>query len=186
MPPALFFPILLRAAGPLAFIIAALIAGGMNRAVILVPLLAIVATLTTAVIRATTPSPTQELMAALNDEAEPAPQNPFSGSLQRLGAGLLGYSFLFAVAALIAAVFQVTEFNPSLTLQDLPFLIAPAIIALIGASISSRMGFNQMANMMGQMREAMAQMQPDRPYDASSDEAFTVEGEIIDKDDRSS
>lgn len=186
MPAALFLPILLRAAGPLAFILAALIAGGMNRAVILVPLLAIAATLTTALIRATTPSPTGELMAALNDQEAPAPKNPFAGSLQRFGAGMLGYSFLFGFAALIAALFQVTEFEPRFTVQDTPFLVIPAILAVIGASISSRLGFNQMASMMGQMREAMSQVRPDQPYDASDDDAFTVDGEVIDEDDEKS
>ncbi|MEO0548724.1 MAG: hypothetical protein AAFZ91_02300 [Pseudomonadota bacterium] len=183
MPAALLLPILLRAAGPLAFILSALIAGAMNRAVILVLLLAIAATLTTALIRAITPSPTDELMAALNQQEAPVPKSPFAGSLQRFGAGIMGYAFVFGFAVLVSSLFQVTELEPRFTVEDSAFLIIPATIAVIGASVSARMGFNQMADMMGQMREAYTQMRPGEPYDGKRDEAFTVDGEVIHKQD---
>mgnify|MGYP001797127042 FL=1 len=79
MPVALFFPILLRLAGPVAFILAVAVAGAMNRSFILVPLLALAASLTTVIIRAVTPSPAMDLGAAMQSQAEQRPHNPFRG-----------------------------------------------------------------------------------------------------------
>ena len=183
MPIALLFPVLLRVAGPLAFISATIVAGVMNRSFMLVPVLAVAATLTTILIRKVTPSPAMELKDMLSPEATPVPNSAFRGIGPRLAAGLVGYALLFALAAGIAALFQTTEFEPQLMIADLWFAAVPAVIALIGAWISARIGLNQMASMMGQMQDAFSQMQKGQSAPGSETDAFTFEGEIIEPED---
>jgi len=184
MPVALFFPILLRLAGPIAFVIAVAVAGAMNRSFILVPLLALAASLTTVVIRTLTPSPAMDLGAALRPDSEQRPHNPFRGSGKRFAAGLVGYAIMFGLAAWIAALFRTTEFEPQVMLSDGWFALIPAILAFVGAWVSARIGLNQMAGMMDQMQDAFAQMQAGQAPPGADDDAFTVEGEVIDPDDR--
>lgn len=95
--------------------------------------------------------------------------------------GLVGYAFAFGIAALIAAVFQATEFEPRVLGSDLAFLIVPALLAFVGAWVSARLGLNQMAGMMGEMQGMFSQMQTGQGP-ANDDDAFTVEGEVIDPD----
>ncbi|MEL7231334.1 MAG: hypothetical protein AAGJ85_02350 [Pseudomonadota bacterium] len=183
MPVALLLPILLRAAGPAAFILSAMTAGVLNQSIVLIPLLALAATITTILIRKLSPSPAADLAAMLNPDAPQQPKSIFAGSAQRFGIGLIGYAVCFGLAALIAALFQETEFNQTLVQSDIWFALIPAAIALIGASLSARMGANQMADMAGQMQAMFAQMQAQQGQDnPQDDDAFTVEGEIIDKD----
>jgi len=184
MPVALFFPILLRLAGPLAFALAAITAGVMNRSFILVPLLAVVASLTTVVIRKVSPSPAMDLKAMLSPDAAPPPANAFRGLGRRFGIGLVGYAVLFGLAASIAAIFQTTEFEPQLMLVDMWFACIPAILAFIGAWVSARIGMNQMATMMGGMQDVFDQMQAGQSPPGPEDETFTFEGEVIDPDER--
>ena len=180
---ALLLPILLRIAGPLAFLSATAAAGVMNRSIMVVPILAAVATLTTILIRKFTPSPAVELKAILSPEANPQPDNPFRGMGRGFAMGLVGYTIVFALAAWIAALFQTTEFEPQVRWDDAALALIPALIALIGAWLSARLGLNQMASMMGQMQTAFSQMQSGDPAAESSEEAFTFEGEIIDPED---
>ena len=186
MPVALLFPILLRVAGPIAFVLAIATAGAMNRSFILVPLLAAAASLTTIVIRTVTPSPALDLKAALTPDAEQRPHNPLRGTGKRFAAGLVGYTIVFGLAALVAAIFRTTEFEPQVMLVDAWFAIIPAILAFAGAWISARIGLNQMAGMMDQMQDAFAQMQSGQRSGDPEDDAFTVEGEVIDPDRRDS
>ncbi|MEM6557595.1 MAG: hypothetical protein AAF642_17055 [Pseudomonadota bacterium] len=186
MPVTLFFPILLRLAGPVAFVLAVAVAGAMNRSFILVPLLALAASLTTVIIRAVTPSPAMDLGAAIQSQSEQRPHNPFRGSGKRFAAGLVGYAIIFGLAAWIAALFRTTEFEPQVMLSDGWFAIVPGIVAFVGAWISARIGLNQMAGMMAQMQDAFTQMQAGPSPAGSDDEAFTVEGEVIDPDNRES
>ena len=181
MPTSFLIPILLRLAGPLAFLAAAIVAGVMNRSVLLVPLLTIVATVTTLVIRKVSPSPVTDMKSVLAPDAAPEPANVFRGVGRRFGIGLIGYGFAFALAALIAAMFQTTEFEPQLMMSDTVYLIVPTLVAILGGWISARVGMSQMANMMGQMQEMMAQMQAAQNAPAE-DDAFTVDGEVIDSE----
>lgn len=183
MPIAVFFPFLLRLAGPLAFLSAAIVAGVMNRSFVLIPLLAIAATLVTILIRRFTPSPALNLQAMMSPEAPPAKPDLFKGLIPRFGMGLVGYSIAFAFAASIAAVFQATEFEPRVLASDIWFAAIPAILAIAGAWVSARLGLNQMASMMGEMQGMFSQMQAEQsPNAANDDDAFTFEGEIIDPD----
>lgn len=183
MPIAVFFPFLLRLAGPIAFLGAAIVAGAMNRSFILVPLLAIAATLVTILIRKFTPSPTLNLQAMMTPEAETAKPDLFKGLMPRFAIGLVGYAIVFGLAAWIAALFQSTEFEPRVLASDIWFAVIPAILAVAGAWLSARLGLNQMASMMGEMQGMFSQMQAGQtPNAANDDEAFTVEGEIIDPD----
>lgn len=182
MPAALLLPVFLRLAGPLSFIMAAIVAGVLNRSFMIVPMLALAATLTTIVIRKVTPSPVVGLQTMLNPDAPPETPSAFRGTGKRFAFGLIGYTFVFALAALIAAIFQTTDFEPRLMPSDAGYLFIPALIALLGAWASARLGLNQMAGMMGQMQDMFAQMQAgqDQPI---QDDPFTVDGEVIDPDD---
>jgi hypothetical protein len=181
MPTSFLVPILLRLAGPIAFLGAAFVAGVMNRSVLLVPLLTIVATLTTLVIRKVSPSPVTDMKSVLTPDAAPEPANLFRGVGRRFAIGLVGYGIAFGLAALIAAMFQTTEFEPQLMMSDISYLIVPVLVAIVGGWISARVGMSQMANMMGQMQDMMAQMQAAQNAEAD-DEAFTVDGEVVDSD----
>jgi len=90
---------------------------------------------------------------------------------------------VFAVFAWVAALFQTTEFEPQIRPDDAWIVFTPAIIALIGAWLSARLGLSQMASMMGQMQTAFSHMQSDEPTAETDAEAFTVEGEIIKPED---
>nr|WP_070960824.1 hypothetical protein [Hyphomonas sp. Mor2] len=180
MPTSFLVPIVLRLAGPIAFLGAAMTAGAMNRSVLLVPLLAIIATVTTLVIRKVSPSPVTDMKAVLSPDADPAPTNLFRGIGRGFASGLVGYSIAFGFAALIAALFQTTEFEPQLMVSDTSYLIVPTLISVIGAWFSARIGMSQMAGMMDQMQDMMAQMQAAQSAPPDEDEAFTVDGEVID------
>jgi len=182
MPVALLFPILLRLAGPLTFVLAAITAGVMNRSFIIVPLLAVIASITTVIIRKISPSPAMDLKSMMSPNEAPKPANPFRGVGRRFGIGLVGYAVLFGLSASIAAIFQTTEFEPQLMLSDIWFAGIPALIAFIGAWVSARIGLNQMASMMGGMQDMYEQMNAGQSPESSDDAAFTFEGEVIDPD----
>ena len=181
MPTALLLPVFLRLAGPVAFVTAAITAGSLNRSFMLVPLLVAGATLTTILIRKVSPSPVGDLQGLLNPAAPPQPQSAFRGMGKRFGMGLIGYSIAFALAASIAAIFQATEFEPRLMASDASYILIPALIALLGAWGSARLGASQMAGMMGQMQDMFAQMQAAQGQESAED-PFTVDGEVIDPD----
>lgn len=187
MPAALLFPIALRAAGPVAFMLAAIVAGVMNTSVLLVPLLALAATLTTILIKYLSPSPALNLAAMLDPNAPQTRPSPFAGMGQRFGIGLIGYAVLFGLAALIAALFQETQFEQTLRPNTFWLLVVPSLIAVATAFLAARMGMSQMAGMAGQMQAMFSQMQAGQntAADPADPDAFTVEGEIIDEDDRS-
>jgi|GEM_PF-3310434 len=179
MPTSFLVPILLRLAGPISFLGAAMIAGAMNRSVLLVPLLAVVATVTTIVIRMFSPSPVTDLKSVLTPDLEQAPPSIFRGVGRRFVIGLIGYAIAFWLTAMIAAIFQTTEFEPQIMSADAPYLIIPTLIAVIGAWISARIGISQMAGMIGQMQDMFAQMQAAQNGPSDEEDAFTVEGEIV-------
>ena len=180
MPNTLLLPLVLRLAGPIAFVIAAMTAGAMNRSIMIVPLLALVATATTVIIRMVSPFPSFDLKSALSPDAPIEKPSPFRGAGRRLLIGVIGYGVAFGIAALLAALFQATEFQPQLGFGDVGYLIVPGFIAVIGATIGARIGVNQMAGMMDQMQDMFAQMQT--PEAANDEDGFTFEGEIIDPD----
>ena len=180
MPNTLLLPLIPRLAGPIAFVVAAMTAGAMNRSIMIVPLLALAATATTIIIRMVSPFPSLDLKSALSQGAALEKPSPFRGALRRLLIGVIGYGIAFGIAALLAALFQATEFQPQLGFSDAGYLIVPGLIAVVGATIGARLGVNQMAGMMDQMQDMFAQMQT--PDAANDEDGFTFEGEIIDPD----
>ncbi len=186
MPIALLLPILARLAGPISFASAAVAAGVMNRSIVLIPLLAVTATVATILVRWLIPSPVNDIKAMLSPEAEPAAPNPMKGAGQRFGMGLVGYGLLFGLAALISAVFKTTEFEPQVLSSDIWLLAVPGVIAIIGAWVSARMGHAQMSGVMDQMQAMAAQMQAQTSVAPGDEDGFTFEGEIIDPEDRDS
>ena len=182
MPINLLLPVVLRLAGPLAFIGAALGAGAMNRSIIIVPILALAGTVTAIIIRKVTPSPMLEVKNLLDPNAPQQAPRLFDGFVRRLLLGSLGYGLVFGLAALIAAVFHTTEFEPQVRPEDAWFILVPALIALVGAWLSARIGISQMTGMAAQMQDMFAHMNPQSGAPSADDDAFTVEGEIIDPD----
>ena len=65
--------------------------------------------------------------------------------------------------------------------SDASYILIPALIALLGAWGSARLGASQMAGMMGQMQDMFAQMQAAQGQESAED-PFTVDGEVIDPD----
>lgn len=183
MPTTFLTPLLLRLAGPIAFVIAAMAAGAMNRSVMIIPLLALAATATTILIRLVSPFPALDLKSALSPDASPPKNVAFRGAGRRLLIGTVGYGFAFAFAAVVAAVFQATEFQPRLSLDDSGFAVIPGIIAFVGALVGARIGVYQMAGVMDQMQDMFAQAQnPSGTAPTEGKDVFTFEGEIIDPD----
>ena len=182
MPSALFLPIFLRLLGPMAFIGMAIAAGVMNRSIMIVPLLALTATAVSILIRYVSPSPMMEVKDLLNPSAPSVRPSPFRGLGRRFGLGILGYGIVFGLAATIAAIFQATEFESQIRAFDFGLLAIPAALALIGGLLSARMGQAQMEGMMGQMQDMFSQMQDAQSAAATDEDAFTVEGEVIDPD----
>ena len=146
----------------------------------IVPLLALTATAAAVLIQSVSPSPMADLKDILNQGAQPQPASPFRGLGRRIGLGVLGFGAVFGLSALIAAIFQATEFEPQIRAFDFGLLLIPAILAVLGGGLSARIGRNQMAGMMDQMQDMFSQMQNPDPAGTSAEDAFTVEGEVID------
>ena len=186
MPSALFLPVFLRLLGPIAFIVAAIVAGILNRSIMIVPLLALTATGAAVLMQSVAPSPVADLKDILNQGARPHPASPFRGLGRRIGLGVLGFGTVFGLSALIAAIFQATEFEPQIRAFDFGLLLIPAFLAVLGGGLSARIGRDQMAGMMDQMQDMFSQMQPPDPAGSDANDAFTVEGEVIDPEKRDS
>lgn len=181
MPAALALPLMLRAAAAIIFLVAVIAAGIMNRSVFIVPLLAVAATLTQFLVSKIIPSPLTDLKAGLNPQAPPTP------ALTKLTRGVIiatfGYGILFVFTVFISALFQETELAHNFTRTDLYLIAIPAIGAAILSLINARIANAQMATMMSGVQAMYAQMNPDGPPNpANDDDAFTIDGEIIDED----
>ena len=186
MPSALLLPVFFRLLGPIAFIGMAIAAGVMNRSIMIVPLLALAAALTSVLIQSVSPSPAMDLNNLLNPGQPTKPPSPLRGLGRRIGLRVLGYGIVFAIAAALAAIFQATEFEPQILLFDLGLIAVPVILAVFGGLLSARMGRDQMDGMMDQMQDMFSQMQSAQPGASPEDDAFTVEGEVIDPENRDS
>lgn len=181
MPAALALPLMLRAAAAIVFLIAVIAAGIMNRSIFIVPLLAAAATLTQFLVSKVIPSPMTELKAGLNPGAPPTP------ALTKLSRGFFiatfGYGILFVITVFISALFQETELAHAFTRTDAYLIAIPAIAAAVLSLINARIANAQMATMMSGVQAMYAQMNPDgAPNPANDDDAFTIDGEIIDED----
>jgi len=183
MPAALALPLMLRAAAAIVFLIAVIAAGIMNRSVLMVPLLAAAATLTQFLVSRIIPSPLTEIKAGLNPNAPPTP------ALTKLSRGFFiatfGYGVLFVITVFISALFQETELAHALNRTDVYLITIPAATAAIFSLINARIANAQMATMMSGVQAIYAQMNSgDAPNPANDDDAFTIDGEIIDEDDK--
>ena len=186
MPSALLLPVFLRLLGPIAFIGAAIAAGVMNRSIMIVPLLALVAVGASLLVQSVSPSPAMDLKNLLNPGQSTAPPSPFSGLGRRIGLRVLGYGIVFGIAAILAAIFQATEFEPQIRMFDLGLAAIAALLAILGGLLSARLGRNQMEGMMDQMQDMFSQMQSAQAPGSPDEDAFTVEGEVIDPENRDS
>ncbi len=180
MPISLALPIFLRLAAALVFVVAVIVAGVMNRSIMMVPLLAGAATLTQWLLARIAPGP----MASLQSSLGGAPQGPVP--LNRLGgrfiAGVFGYGLLFILTVFISALFKETELERILTRTDLSILAIATGLAILLSLLNAHFGSKQVAGMMGDLEATFADMQRQQ----EREEAFTVEGEMIDPEDQRS
>lgn len=181
MPNALLLPILLRATPGLILLIAACTAGVLNRSVMIVPLLALAGTLAQFAASQFAPNPLDSLKDAF------AGPKAATGPANKLARGLimstLGFGVVYGLSALIAALFQETEFARTLTGFDAGLVLIPAGIAFVLSIFVAKSIARQAAQMLGGFQAAFSQMQGQAGQAANDDDAFTVEGEIIDPKD---
>lgn len=172
MPFQIALPIALRLSGALVFLCVVIVAGALNRAVIIVPLLAGAATLVQYIAARIAPSPIAQLGAALNDTTPSVP------SLNRLWISFLlgsaGYGVLFIITVFLSAMFQQTELARTLGWTDLWILLVPSAVALALSIINARISASQVSGMMDNLNSAFGQTNSN-----ASEEPFTVEGEVI-------
>lgn len=178
MPFQIALPIALRLGAALVFLIAVIVAGAMNRAVIIVPLLAGAATLVQYIAARIAPSPIAQLGAALNATTPSVP------SLNRLWISFLlgsaGYAVLFIITVFLSAMFQQTELARALGWTDLWILLVPSVTALLLSVINARVSASQVNGMMSNLNSAFGETSSSSP-----EEPFTVDGEVINPSDPS-
>lgn len=181
MPKALLFPILLRATPGLVLLITACIAGVFNRSVMIVPLLAIAGTLSQYAASRFAPNPLDSLKAAFTG-GQTAP-GPGAKLTRGFIMSTLGFGVVYGLSALIAALFQETEFARTLTGFDAGLVIIPALMAFVLSIFVAKSIARQAAHMMGGLQEVFSEMQAQAGPAANDDDAFTFEGEIIEPED---
>ena len=175
MPLSLTLPIALRLASSLVFIIAVIVAGSLHRSVVMVPLLAGVATLVHWGASRMAPGP----LSPLQGLSGPDPR-PRTGSLvgARLLGGTLGYGIIFMITVFFSALFHETQLERALTRTDgAILLVATAIaapLALYNAVSAARRSEAISSTLEGLFSQARSR--------ADDESAFTVEGEVIDTD----
>lgn len=173
----------MQLSGPLAFIVSASVAGMLNRSLMLVPLLALTATGVSVLMRKLIPSMRAELQSVLQPGAPVVVVPATAGAVRGFFLRWLGYGFVFLSAAMLAALFQITEFEPRLQTTDLWFLCIPAAIAMPSRLLAHHLGIGRAANIATTMQGVFKQNQPVyRDGRASEGDPFTVEGEIIEPD----
>ena len=175
MPLMIQFAILLRVLSLLVFIIAAIVAGVMNRPVLLMVILAALMALT-------------NFYYARHSRAQKAARGEPTGWLGKLGltfvARLITLAIFYGLAVLISALFQETYLARQLAPIDGWVVGITLAIALLTSEVSKRMLATQvtglMGGMMADMQAAMAKMQQDA---GAGDDGFTIDGESHEVDD---
>lgn len=177
MPVNLMLPVLLRVLASAAFIVAVIYAGIANRSVLIVPLLAFAAASIQWLVSVIAPSPITGLQQMVSPEAPPP--NPAVKFGRGIGVALVLYLVLFCLSALIAALFQETEFARRLESADLWIAGIPALVAFAASVLSAKTGTSQVAGMMEDVQKAFADMQAQQAQqDMAADDDFIVEGEF--------
>ena len=181
MPLRFLFPLFLQLAGPLAFLNAAGLAGILNRSLLLVPLLALTATGLSWLMQRWGLAFGSAVIALFGKPANARPGPSMRGLIASFVGRWLGYGVVFLGAAMFAALFQVTEFEPRLQPTDLWFLAAPVLIALPAQFLAHHLGLGQAQSFMQAMQQRYTHHTsgPDAP--SASETPFTVEGEVIER-----
>ncbi len=181
MPFIIALPIILRLAASAVFIIAVVTAGAMNRPLIMVPLLAAASTGVHWLTGRIMPSPMKNLQAVSGHVTAPghSPQALFV----RFIAGTFGYGLIFMVTVFMSAIFRETELDRMLTSLDGLIIAIPAVIAGLLSIATAYTGASQVTGMAQDLHQSFTHMRASGHPDAANDDAFTVEGEIIDPDD---
>ena len=170
-------PVLLRVLASAVFAIAVIYAGVANRSILIVPLIAFAAAAVQWLVSIVAPSPITGLQQMVSPDA--APPNPVAKFGRGFGVSLVLYLFLFGLSALIAALFQETEFARRLIADDIWIVALPAGIAFAASVLSAKTGTNQVVGMMEDVQKAFAEMQAQQAQqDMAADDDFIVEGEF--------
>ena len=186
MPIFLAIPVILRIAATLVFLIAVIAVGAMNRSVMMVPLLAAVATLVQWGVGLFAPNPLTNLKDMVNPGAAQSqtPGNTIAKLARKFLFGVIGYGILFALAYMISGIFKATEMERIITRFDLILIAVTAAIAVVLSVINAFTAANQVTGMMDDLQQAFSDMQGGQGPDQNGGETpFTVDGEIIEPKD---
>ena len=159
---------MLRAASAFVFVIAVIVAGAANRSLLMVPAIAAVATLA----NLNTPRMSINLTGA--------PEQRLVGrAMTVFFTRTVMFAFVFGLSALIAALFQETEFARDFTNFDVILVTVPFVLALILTTMAMRSPLGNPEEFVQDLRKAFAEMQENGgPQPAANDDAFTVDGEF--------
>lgn len=180
MPFIIALPLMLRLGATLVFLLAVVAAGALNRSLVMVPLLAATATLTHWLVGKVVPNPLKNIQGIAGNVAVPG-RSP-QALLMRFIAGTIGYGMIFMVTVFLSAIFQETELERALDGTDALILAVPAGIAALLSIATAYTGANQVTGMAADLHQTFARGHTD-PHGLHDEDAFTVEGEIIDPDD---
>lgn len=176
----LFRSLLIYLCGPLAFIASVGLAGILNRSLLLVPALALTATATSVLLRSLIPSLRSGLQMILRRQEPVAKVAILSGAIRGFVLRWLGYGAVFFSAAMLAALFQATDFAPRIERSDLWFLCLPVAIAIPSRWLSHQLGVGRAVKMRPPMRSVFERAQTgSHPHTDSTQAPFTIEAEII-------
>ena len=188
MPTSMRYALALKFLGGIAFLVAIVTAGAMNRSLAIIPLFALAMTLAGLILRR---GVTQGLdLGALMGMPTTPNENRgfFDGAFNMFVQRLVGVAVLFGLTVLIAALFRETDIDRLVGVSDAALVGVPFAITLAAGYASQRMlsGMgDELAAMMAQMQSKMADMQAQRagpggaevqPGQAANDD------EIIDAD----
>lgn len=182
MPGPLKLALALKALGGLAFLIAIIAAGAMNRSVGVVALLALAMTLV-----GLYGSKGQAGMAALQAQLQGGPAPEPKSFVSQLASGfvvrLIGLGVVFGLTVLISALFRETSLERTLDRTDILLVLVPTAIAFGGALMSQRMMARMGGDMMGMMAQFAQQMQAAQAgkQDPVDDDTI-IEGEFTETD----
>jgi len=169
---AIWLPILLRVASGLVFVLAIIVAGVANRPVLLVPMIAGVATLA----HLNTPR------MSINFTGKPE-QGLIGRALTVFLTRTILFGFLFVLSVGIAALFQETELSREFATFDTILLTVPFALALLFTAVSMRSPLGNPEAMMADIQKAFTDVATGNVPAANDDDAFTVDGEFEDKTD---
>lgn len=175
------FALALQLGSSLVFVVAAIVAGAMNRSVPVVLMLAAAMTLCGIVVKSS--GRTAGLGGLMGGDA---PASPWSGALQGFIGRVIGLGLIYGLTVLIAAIFRETEIEQRVLGFDVILVGVATGVALVCALVAQRIMMAQgdaLQSMMAQFQSRMQEMQGRRPGTGSAaNDDDIIEGDFTRKD----